>query len=112
MSQNSNSSQGCLVTNHKVENTKTLMKLIFTGISAVLITLSLVAIVTKTRTSSVRFQGIITVIGDDAVWAGRTGLLIAVLPLLVWLPVRFLGTGVALWWISLMTWLFIPFLVH
>ena len=57
------------------------MKLVFAGISATLAAIGLLAIMTKTHTGYVRFQGILTVIGDDAVWMGQTCLLLAVLPL-------------------------------
>ena len=88
------------------------LKLVFTGIAATLATLGLWAILTKTHTGYVRFQGVRTVLGDDAVWVGKTCLLLAVLPLLVWLPARWVGAGVALWWVSLMAWLFVPFLMR
>ena len=78
------------------------MKLVFAGISATLAAVDLLAIMTKTHTGYVRFQGILTVIGDDVVWMGQTCLLLAVLPLLVWLPARWVGVGVALWWVGLM----------
>jgi hypothetical protein len=50
--------------------------------------------------------------GDDAVWFGQTCLLLAVLPLLVWLPKRWVGIGVSVWWVALMAWLFVPFFLR
>ena len=98
--------------NRKVDGMTTSMKLVFTGISATLTAIGLLAIMTKTHTGYVRFQGILTVIGDDAAWVGQTCLLLAVLPLLVWLPARWVGVGVALWWMGLMAWLFVPFFIR
>ena len=98
--------------NRKIDAMTNSMKLVFTGISATLAAIGLLAIMTKTHTSSVRFQGIVTVIGDDAVWVGQIGLLLAVLPLLVWLPARWFGVGVALWWVGLTAWLFVPFFMR
>lgn len=88
---------------------KTRVKLLFTSISIVLILIGLLAIVTKTHVGYSRFEGFSTVIDDEAIWFGETCLLLAVLPLLVWLPGRWIGFSVSVWWIALMAWLFVPF---
>ena len=87
-------------------------KFVFTGIAALLATIGVLAIVTETHTGYSRFEGIRTLLGDDAVWFGRTCLLLAVLPLLVWLPKGWVGLGISVWWVSLMSWLFGPFLIR
>jgi hypothetical protein len=89
---------------------KTSAKLLFTAISVVLAALGALAIVTEVHTSSTRFHGVVTVVGDGAVWAGQTALLLAVLPLLVWLPARWVGKAGAVWWLVLMAWIFGPML--
>jgi len=87
---------------------KTSVKWLFTAIAAVLAAVGAAAIVTEVHTSSTRFQGVVTVFGDDAVWVGQTVLLLAALPLLVWLPVRWVGWAGAVWWVVLMAWIFGP----
>jgi len=88
----------------------TLHKLLFTGIGATLAAVGVSAILTKTHTGYVRFLGIRTASGDDAVWFGKACLLLAVLPLMVWLPARWVGIAITLWWLVLMAWLFLPFI--
>ncbi|MDP2263509.1 MAG: hypothetical protein Q8K24_10175 [Hydrogenophaga sp.] len=82
------------------------VKWLFTAISAVMALASAAVIVTEVRTASTRYEGIVTVVGDDAVWVGQTGLLLAALPLAVWLPPRWLGPVLTAWWIALMLWVF------
>lgn len=77
-----------------------------------LIVLGVFAIVTETHTSHPRFRGVVTVFGEAAIWNGKTCLILAALPLMVWLPKRWLGLGVSLWWATLMAWLFVPFFIH
>lgn len=88
---------------------KTGVKLLFASISAVLIFIGVLAIATQTHTGYSRYEGLRTIMGDDAIWFGQTCLLLAVLPLLVWLPKRWVGIGVSVWWVALMAWLFVPF---
>jgi hypothetical protein len=87
---------------------KTSAKWLFTAISVVMATVGTLAIVTEVHTASTRLHGIVTVLGEDAVWAGQTGLLLAVLPLLVWLPAHWVGWAGAIWWLVLMAWIFGP----
>lgn len=91
---------------------RTSHKLLFTSISVVLAMAGVSAIVTKSHTTSSRFHGIVTALGEDAVWSGQTFLLLALLPLIVWLPKRVVGMGVATWWLTLMVWLFSPFFLR
>ncbi len=81
-------------------------KWLFTAIAVALVVAGTLAIVTEVHTSSSRYHGVVTVFGDDAVWAGQTALLLAVLPLLVWLPPRWVGWAGAVWWLVLMVWIF------
>jgi hypothetical protein len=90
----------------KAAGMKTSAKWLFTAISAALAVAGTLAIVTEVHTSSSRYHGVVTVFGDDAVWAGQTALLLAVLPLLVWLPPRWVGWAGAFWWLVLMAWIF------
>ena len=85
---------------------KASVKWLFTAISAVLAAVGLAAIVSQVHTASTRVQGVVTVFGGDAVWAGQTALLLAAVPLLVWLPPRWVGWAGAVWWLVLMTWIF------
>ena len=82
------------------------VKLLFTVIAAVLAGVGTAAIVNEVHSASTRFQGVVTVFGDDAVWAGQTALLLAAVPLLVWLPQRWVGCAGAVWWLVLMVWIF------
>ena len=82
------------------------LKLLFTAIAAVLAAAGVATIVTEVHTASTRFQGVVTLFGDDAIWAGQTALLLAALPLLVWLPPRWVGWAGAVWWLVLMVWIF------
>ena len=91
---------------------KLLAKLLFSGMAAVLLAIGALAIATETHTGYARFQGVRTLLGDDAVWFGQTCLLLAALPLAVWLPRAWVGAGVCLWWVSLMVWLLGPLLLR
>ena len=87
-------------------------KWLFTAISLVLVFVGLLAIVTETHTGSSKYTGIWTMVGDDAIWFGKTCLILAVLPLIVWLPKSWVGYGVAAWWLGLMAWLFLPLVLR
>ncbi len=86
-------------------------KLLFAGISAVLIAVGMLAVMTESHTGYSRLVGIRTLLGSEAIWFGRTCLLLAVLPLLVWLPSRWLGAGAVIWWVSFMAWVFGSFML-
>ncbi|MDO9250762.1 hypothetical protein [Hydrogenophaga sp.] len=81
-------------------------KWLFTAISVTFAALGVLAIVTEVHTGATRRQGIVTVFGDDAVWIGQTCLLLAALPLAVWLPARWVGKALVLWWLALMALLY------
>ncbi|MBV1732529.1 MAG: hypothetical protein KUA38_09820, partial [Hydrogenophaga sp.] len=81
-------------------------KWLFTAIGVTFAALGVLAIVTEVHTGSTRRQGVVTVFGDDAVWIGQTCLLLAALPLAVWLPARWVGKALALWWLALMALLY------
>lgn len=87
-------------------------KLVFTAIGATLAALAVLAIVTETHTGYTRFMGLQTARGEDAIWVGKTLLLVAIAPCAVWLPARWVGPGLAAWWLALMAWLFVPFFLR
>ena len=87
-------------------------KLVFTAIGATLAFAAVLAIVTESHTGYTRFQGLQTARGEDAIWVGRTLLLVALAPMMVWLPSRWVGTGLVVWWLALMAWLFSPFFLR
>ena len=82
------------------------VKLLFTAIAAVLAGVGVAAIVAEVHSGSTRHRGIVTLYGGDAVWMGQTILLIAAVPLLVWLPQRWVGWAGVVWWLVLMGWIF------
>ncbi len=70
--------------------------------AAVLAVVGLAAIVLRTHTGTARFHGMVTLEGDAAVRAGIFLLCLALLPLAVWLPRRWLGPALVGWWLALM----------
>ncbi len=87
-------------------------KLLFTCIAAALVLVGMLAITEETHTGYSRGKGVSTLEGEDAKWFGQTCLLLAVLPLLVWLPKRWVGTVAVVWGLSLMAWIFGPYLIR
>lgn len=87
-------------------------KYLFSAISLALVVSGLWAIVTEHHTGSSKLSGIWTMTGDDAIWFGKTCLILAVLPSVVWLPSRWVGYSVSAWWLGLMAWLFLPFVLR
>ena len=83
-------------------------KLVFTAIGAAFALAAVLAIVTETHTGYTRFMGLQTSHGEEAIWVGKTLLLVALAPWMVWLPARWVGPGLAVWWLTLMAWLFVP----
>ena len=83
-------------------------RLLFTLIAAAFAFVGVVAIVLETHTGYARGIGIRTIVGSDAVWFGQTCLLLAALPMLVWLNKRWVGVAGAVWWVVLMVWIFGP----
>ena len=88
------------------------VKLLFTAIAAVLAGVGIAAIVTEVHSASTRLHGVVTVFGDDAVRAGQTALLLAAVPLLIWLPQRWVGWAGVVWWLVLMGWIFGPLILR
>lgn len=82
------------------------LRVLFTTISVILIISGSVSIITGVSTSSTKLGGIVTLTGVDATWSGMTAMLIGLLPLIVWLPKRYVGLCVIIWWVGLMSWLF------
>lgn len=82
-------------------------KLLLSVIGALFAATGTVAIVTEVHTASTRRSGIVTLLGDDAVFVGQTCLVLAVLPLLVWLPSRWVAPAIVTWWVGLMAWIFV-----
>ena len=89
---------------------KTTAKLLFSSIAAAFVLAGTLIILNRTYTASTRRAGIVTTEGDQAVWLGQTFILLGLLPLVVWLPRRWLGVSLALWWLALMAWVFFPLL--
>jgi diacylglycerol kinase len=87
-------------------------KWLFTTIALALALVGIATILSQQHTGYTRFHGILTVFGEEAVWKGKTCLLLAALPLTVWLPSHWVGPAIAVWWLSLMIWLFAPLLAR
>ena len=81
-------------------------KWLFTATGLTFAVIGVLAIVTEVHTGSTRRHGIVTLFGDNAVLIGQTCLLLAALPLSVWLPARSVVKALVLWWLALMAWLF------
>lgn len=83
----------------------TTVKLLFSAVAAVFAAVGLAAIVLQSHTGMARRVGMVTLSGERAVEAGWLLLLLAVLPLAVWLPRRALAPALVLWWLGVMAWL-------
>jgi len=81
-------------------------KLLCTLSALLLCALGMAAIVTETHTGYARFQGIVTLLGDQAVSMGFVFLCMALLPLAVWVPRRWVGWSLVGWWLLLMATIF------
>jgi uncharacterized membrane protein len=68
--------------------------------------LGLLAIVSETHSGYARFKGYVTLLGDQAVSMGFVILCMALLPLVVWVPRRWVGWALVAWWLLLMTTIF------
>jgi len=79
-----------------------MFKLFITAVAAVFATLGVAALSTGTHTGSARRLGIVTLQGDAAIAAGHFFLVMSTLGLIVWLPQRWRGTGLVLWWLAMM----------
>ena len=74
--------------------------------AAFIAALGLLAIGTETHSGYARFQGHVTLVGDQAVSMGLVILCIALLPLVVWVPRRWLVRSLLAWWVLLMATIF------
>lgn len=81
------------------------VKLLFSGIAVALAAVGLPAIVTRSHTGYARYEGIRTLQGPDAVWFGETCLILALMPLVVWLPPRMVKPALIAWGCVLIGWL-------
>jgi hypothetical protein len=68
--------------------------------------LGLLAIVNETHSGYARFKGYVTLLGDQAVSMGFVILCMALLPLVVWVPRRWVGWSLVGWWLLLMATIF------
>jgi hypothetical protein len=83
-------------------------KLLFTLIAAVFIFLGAMAIANEVHTGSTKYSGIVTLVGPDAVSFGRICILLGALPLVVWLPRRFVLAVSCIWGVALLALIFVP----
>ncbi len=70
--------------------------------SAFIAVLGLLAIATETHSGYARFKGQVTLVGEQAVSMGIVILCMAMLPLVVWVPRRWVGWTLVAWWLLLM----------
>jgi hypothetical protein len=68
--------------------------------------MGLLAIVSETHSGYARFKGHVTLLGEQAVSMGFVFLCMALLPLMVWVPRRWVGWALAGWWLLLMATIF------
>ncbi len=87
---------------------KTRGKLLFTAVAVAFAVSGVLTIANETHTGSTVRGGTVTLLGSDAVWFGQICLVLASLPLVVWLPARWVGWAVTAWWLTLMAWVFLP----
>lgn len=80
-------------------------RLLFTAIAVVMIGLGVMAILSEVHTASTRRAGLVTVVGSDAVWMGKTLVLLGMMPLVAWVPKRFVGLALGLWVTAWAVWL-------
>jgi hypothetical protein len=77
-------------------------RLLCTLCAAFIAGLGLLAIVTETHTGHARFKGQVTLLGDQAVDMGLVLLCTALLPLVVWVPRRWVVWALVAWWLLVM----------
>ncbi len=79
-----------------------LPRVLCTLAAAFLAGLGWLAIATETHSGYARFKGYVTLQGDQAVSMGFVLICMALLPLVVWVPKRWVGWTLAGWWVLLM----------
>ncbi len=77
-------------------------KALCTLCAAFIAALGLLAIVTETHSGYARYKGYVTLQGDQAVSMGLVLICMALLPLVVWVPRRWVGWTMVGWWVLLM----------
>lgn len=96
-------------THHMTHPTRTpsaLAKTLCTLCAAFIAALGLLAIETETHSGYARFKGQVTLVGDQAISMGLVILCTALLPLVVWVPRRWIGWALVAWWLLLMATIF------
>lgn len=83
-------------------------KLLFSLIAATFIFLGAMAISNEFHTGSTKHSGIVTLVGPDAVSFGRICILLGSLPLVVWLPRRWVLPVSCVWGVALLALIFVP----
>jgi len=63
---------------------------------------------TETHTASTRRSGIVTLVGADAVSFGRILIVLGILPLVVWLPRKWVPGFLCVWFVAVMATVFGP----
>lgn len=81
------------------------VKLLLSAVAVVFAAVGIAAIVFESHTGMARRVGMVSLSGERAVEAGLMLLLLAALPLAVWLPRRALAPTLLLWWLGVMAWL-------
>jgi hypothetical protein len=87
--------------------TSVLARVLCTLAAAFLAGLGLLAIVTETHSGYARFKGYVTLQGDPAVSMGFVFICMALLPLVVWVPKRWVGWTMVGWGTLLMGTIFL-----
>ena len=82
------------------------VKWLFTLMAVAFMSVGVLAIVTESHTGYAKHIGMVTNGGEDAIWWGKTFLLLGVMPMFVWIPKRFLVVFLVTWWVALMAWIF------
>jgi hypothetical protein len=85
-----------------------LAKLLCTLCALFIAAWGLLAIVTETHSGYAKFKGPVTFLGDQAIAAGVVIVCTALLPLVVWVPRRWLVRALLAWWVLLMACIFVP----
>lgn len=91
---------GCGVSSERVG------KLLFGAIALTLFAVGLAAIVLESHTGSTKRHGLVSIEGDDAVWMGKTLMLLGLMPLMAWVPRRFIGLFAWVWGVGFLGWVF------
>jgi hypothetical protein len=85
----------------------TLARILCTLCAVFIAGLGSLAIVSETHSGYARFKGHVTLLGDQAVSMGLVMLCMAMLPLVVWVPRRWVGWALTAWWLLLMATIFL-----